>query len=62
VVRLFQFECFRNLLITACFYIATGGVSIVFPKVTKVLGIFGGISSVNICYLVPSNRIPTYLS
>lgn len=42
-----------NVIITACFCIGTGIISIVFPKVTKVLGIFGGFASVNICYLVP---------
>jgi membrane protein YqaA with SNARE-associated domain len=42
-----------NIIITTCFWAAVVLVSIVFPNVTKVLGIFGGITSVNICYLIP---------
>ena len=42
-----------NIICTACFQAATCSVSIVFPKVSNVLAIFGGISSVNIVYIVP---------
>ena len=42
-----------NLICTACFQTATCSVSIVFPNVSNVLAIFGGIASVNIVYIVP---------
>jgi amino acid permease len=42
-----------NWTICALFCAFTCFLSIVFPKVSAVLGIFGGISSVNICFLVP---------
>jgi hypothetical protein len=42
-----------NFIITAVFFSVVVLVSLVFPQVTKVLGIFGGITSVNICYLLP---------
>ena len=42
-----------NYIICGVFCGGTCFLSIVFPKVSAVLGIFGGISSVNICFLVP---------
>jgi hypothetical protein len=42
-----------NIMITAIFCSVTAFISIIFPAVTSVLGIFGGFASVNICYLVP---------
>ena len=42
-----------NIICTACFQAACCGVSIVFPNVSNVLAIFGGIASVNIVYIVP---------
>ena len=42
-----------NLICTICFQVATCSVSIVFPNVSNVLAIFGGIASVNIVYIVP---------
>ena len=52
-----------NLICTICFQTATCSVSIVFPNVSNVLAIFGGIASVNIVYIVPckspnSNSFP----
>ena len=42
-----------NIICTICFQVATCSVSIVFPNVSNVLAIFGGIASVNIVYIVP---------
>lgn len=42
-----------NFILTTAFVVANGTISVVFPQVTTVLGIFGGFSSVNICYLIP---------
>ena len=42
-----------NIICTASFQVATCSVSIVFPNVSNVLAIFGGIASVNIVYIVP---------
>ena len=42
-----------NIICTVCFQVATCSVSIVFPNVSNVLAIFGGIASVNIVYIVP---------
>mmetsp|Transcript_101238 Transcript_101238/g.139758 ORF Transcript_101238/g.139758 Transcript_101238/m.139758 type:complete len:264 (+) Transcript_101238:1078-1869(+) len=42
-----------NIIITICFQIGTSVVCIMFPHVTDVLSVFGGIASTNICYLVP---------
>ena len=42
-----------NIICTVCFQAATCSVSIVFPNVSNVLAIFGGIASVNIVYIVP---------
>ncbi len=42
-----------NFIITFSFFGTVVLVSLFFPFVTKVLGIFGGICSVNICYLIP---------
>ncbi len=43
----------QNIIITACFYIIVTITSIVFPNVTSVLGIFGGLTSTSICYFIP---------
>ena len=42
-----------NIICTACFQASICFVSIVFPSVSNVLAIFGGIASVNIVYIVP---------
>ena len=42
-----------NYVICGIFCAVTCFLSIVFPKVSAVLGIFGGIASVNICFLIP---------
>lgn len=42
-----------NIICTICFQVGTCSVSIVFPNVSNVLAIFGGIASVNIVYIVP---------
>ena len=42
-----------NIICTVCFQVACCSVSIVFPSVSNVLAIFGGIASVNIVYIVP---------
>ena len=47
-----------NLIATASFQAATTSVSIVFPNVSNVLAIFGGIASVNIVYIVPCKYLP----
>lgn len=43
----------HNVIITVLFQFCTGLVAIIFPNVTDVLSIFGGIASTNICYIVP---------
>ena len=48
-----NFSTTFNIICTACFQAATCSVSIVFPSVSNVLAIFGGIASVNIVYIVP---------
>ena len=48
-----KFSTTFNIICTACFQAATCSVSIVFPSVSNVLAIFGGIASVNIVYIVP---------
>ena len=42
-----------NFVICSTFCAVTCLLSIVFPNVKTVLGIFGGIASVNICFLIP---------
>lgn len=42
-----------NLITTASFQAACCAMSIVYPSVSNVLAIFGGIASVNIVYIVP---------
>jgi hypothetical protein len=42
-----------NVMICVLFWVVCCTVSIVFPNVEAVLGIFGGFCSVNICYLIP---------
>lgn len=42
-----------NIICTVCFQVACCSVSIVFPNVSNVLAIFGGIASVNIVYIIP---------
>lgn len=42
-----------NIAFTIFFVTLNGTVCVVFPQITSVLGIFGGFSSVNICYLIP---------
>lgn len=48
-----NFSTTFNIICTACFQAACCSVSIVFPSVSNVLAIFGGIASVNIVYIVP---------
>ena len=48
-----EFSTKFNIICTICFQVATCSVSIVFPNVSNVLAIFGGIASVNIVYIVP---------
>ena len=48
-----EFSTKFNIICTVCFQVATCSVSIVFPNVSNVLAIFGGIASVNIVYIVP---------
>lgn len=48
-----KFSTKFNIICTVCFQVATCSVSIVFPSVSNVLAIFGGIASVNIVYIVP---------
>lgn len=43
----------QNIIITACFYVVVTITSIVFPNVSSVLGIFGGLTSTSICYFIP---------
>lgn len=43
----------HNLIITGMFYLGIFIVSMVFPKITEVLGIFGGLTSTGICYTIP---------
>lgn len=45
----------QNVIITACFYVVVTITSIVFPNVSSVLGIFGGLTSTSICYFIPCN-------
>ena len=47
-----------NIICTACFQASICFVSIIFPSVSNVLAIFGGIASVNIVYIVPSKSSP----
>jgi hypothetical protein len=42
-----------NAVICGCFCIVTCVVSIIFPNIKAVLGIFGGLCSVNLCFLIP---------
>ena len=42
-----------SLSIAFGFWISVTIISLVFPNVTGVLGLFGGLASVNICYLIP---------
>ena len=42
-----------NIICTACFQASICFISIVYPSVSNVLAIFGGIASVNIVYIVP---------
>ena len=48
-----KFSTKFNIICTVCFQVACCSVSIVFPNVSNVLAIFGGIASVNIVYIVP---------
>lgn len=43
----------QNIVITSLFYIAVIIISIIFPEVNSVLGIFGGLTSTSICYAIP---------
>ena len=43
----------QNILITAIFYVIIVIISIAFPDVISVLGIFGGLTSTAICYFIP---------
>ena len=56
-----NFSAKFNIICTACFQAATCSVSIVFPSVSSVLAIFGGIASVNIVYIVPRKLLITLL-
>ena len=49
----------HNMLITAVFYLVIVVISIVFPKVTSILGIFGGLTSTLICYAIPCKLLNT---
>lgn len=50
----------QNLIITGSFYTAILIVSIIFPRVTSVLGIFGGLTSTSICYVIPCKVADKY--
>eukprot|EP00347_Sterkiella_histriomuscorum_P011644 403371663 len=43
----------QNIIITGVFYVIIIIISIIFPDVISVLGIFGGLTSTSICYLIP---------
>lgn len=42
-----------NFVICSIFCVTNCYIAIVFPKIEAVLGIFGGVCSVNICFIVP---------
>lgn len=46
----------QNILITGIFYVIIIIISIVFPDVVSVLGIFGGLTSTTICYIIPGKN------
>jgi len=48
----------QNIIITAVFYVAVIIISILFPNVNSVLGIFGGLTSTSICYAIPCKEFP----
>ena len=50
-----EFSRKANLLITSIFFLFVVLISIIFPKVTSILGIFGGLTSTLICYTIPCN-------
>ena len=47
----------HNLIITAVFFFFVTLIAIIFPKVTSILGIFGGLASTCICYVVPCKKL-----
>ena len=47
----------HNYIITGLFYSLVIVISIVFPKITSILGIFGGLTSTVICYIIPCKPI-----
>jgi len=47
---------YRNLVCTSIFMITTACIAAVFPDISAVLSILGGLCSVTICYLIPSNH------
>ena len=48
---------YRNIICTASFLAFTCFLAIVYPNVSDVLGILGGLNATGIQFLVPSNTI-----
>lgn len=47
---------YRNLTISYSFVVWTSFLAVLFPDITKVLAIMGGLCSVTICFVIPGKH------